>query len=291
MHKKSNLRQRLFKSLWILPALLVIPFGQSGSSEAQGLAVHPPVSMSLVAHNACELAPGQQSRLNASLYAIRDVYHSKLGYAGAFEVPIKAHTFCSRAGFEAYKRQIGSITSASTGFYSRSRQEIVVYHASEEGTLQTLFHEASHALLRSQEARYPKWLNEGLAEYFEGAQAGTQPLEIQPQRVKEQRIQALLNAGQLPRLETYLNQGVREWNLMQKGQPVASSMAWSLVYFLMEESQRQDLVRGLIQKHQHGQNALEAVNQVYPGGVAQLEQDWQQWLSQSRQAHRWMPSA
>ncbi len=291
MQKKSNLAQRLIKTLWVLPALLVIPFGQSGSSEAQNLAVRPPVSMRLISHNACELGLIQQNRLNSSLNAIRDVYQTKLGYAQAFEVPIKAHTFCSRSGFEAYKRQIGSRTSASTGFYSRSRQEIVVYHASEESTLQTLFHESSHALLRSQAARYPKWLNEGLAEYFEGAQAGSEPLEIQPQHVKEQRIQSLYLAGRMPSLESYLNQGVREWNQMQKGQPVASSMAWSLVYFLMEESQRQDLVRGMIQEHQHGKSALVAVEQTYPGGVAQLERDWHQWLGQSRQAHRWTPSA
>lgn len=56
-----------------------------------------------------------------------------------------------------------------------------------------LFHEYTHAVVRALTPRVPSWMNEGLAQYFEGR------TEAGPER---ERLQALARAGKVPRLRT-----------------------------------------------------------------------------------------
>lgn len=231
-----------------------------------------------------------QSAIDArqGLNALRQVYHDTLGYTQAPEVPLKGHYFCSEPAYEAYKRRLGASRVSGTGFFSPHHQEIVVMsHAPHQGR-QTLMHEASHALLRSQEASYSKWLNEGLAEYFEGASwddhAGFQ---IQPQQVKDDRVKSLYRKGKLPTLAAYLKLNDRQWQNLQSPVPVASTIAWSLIYFLMETPEHHEVIRALIADQQAGTSSLESVSQHYPGGLLQLEQDWHQFIVAQRRIHNW----
>lgn len=222
------------------------------------------------------------------LDALRQVYQNTLGYTYAPEVRLKGRYFCSATAYEAYKRQLGVNSTSNTGFFSPRHQEIVVMsHAPQQGR-QTLMHEASHALLRSQQAVYSKWLNEGLAEYFEGgywdAQTGFQ---IQPQQLKDQRLRLLYRKGKLPALAHYLKMNDGEWQSLQSPVPVGSSIAWSLVYYLMENPEYHHVIRTLIADQQAGRSSVESLSQHYPGGVQQLEQDWKAFLLAQRRIHNW----
>ena len=54
-------------------------------------------------------------------------------------------------------------------YFSPSLNAIVLFNDEANVTLrQTLFHETSHQFLERYTSDAPKWLNEGLAEYFEG---------------------------------------------------------------------------------------------------------------------------
>lgn len=248
-------------------------------------------AMSLMQSDHCAFSASQQQQLQAGVQGIRQIYRDVLGYPDAFSVQLNVSTFCTPQSFESHKALLGSKTSATTGFYAISQKEIVLLHRDTETTLQTLFHESSHALLRSQAANYPKWLNEGLAEYFEGAAPEDGPLGVYPQKVKEQRIQRYFQRQHLPALSVYLDMDTHQWNQLQASEPLASSMAWSLVYFLMESPQRQTYVRQLIAAHQTGLSATQAVERVYPGGVKRFEADWQKWLMGNRLSHRWQVGA
>ena len=160
-------------------------------------------------------------------------------------------------------------------------------HAPEQGR-QTLMHEASHALLRSQQAAYSRWLNEGLAEYFEGARWDTHTgFQIQPQQVKDQRVKQLYRKGNLPSLGHYLSLSEGEWQSLQSPSPVGSTIAWSLVYFFMETPKHHGVIRTLIADQQSGRSSVESLSQHYPGGIPQLEQDWHTFLLAQRRIHNW----
>jgi hypothetical protein len=59
------------------------------------------------------------------------------------------------------------------------------------GLRSNLFHEYTHAVVRAITPRCPTWLNEGLAQYFEGKQVDSQQLEV---------LKKLAQAGKLPSL-------------------------------------------------------------------------------------------
>lgn len=245
------------------------------------------VNLQLYQHQGCRLDQTQSQTLRQGIGQIENVYQQAFKHQSPSGHPLVVHLFCSEAEYRAYGASTGSDASSDTGYYSLQRNEMVVY--SKYGlaqSLQTIYHEASHALLRSQPGPYPKWLNEGLAEYFEGGvpqQDGQ--LLIMPQRLKESRIQRLFKAGQLPGLQAYLSQSDKVWQAANSPEPLSSTIGWSLVYFLMESESGRQTLQSLVKLHRSEMLPLQAVNQVYPGGVRAFEQDWHQWLQSSRQQH------
>ncbi len=282
----------------IVPALigLVSLFSMSSFTPVQPLPhrqlspenkVASGTRISLKAGAECAAQQKAIDNANRGINALRDVYKHTLGYSNAEEVHLEGRYFCSRQAYENYKRKLGSRSSSSTGFFSRYHREIVVMGARPEQGLQTLMHEASHALLRSRDANYSKWLNEGLAEYFEGASWDNSRFTINPQRTKDRRMKQMLSQGKLPRLSTYLGLTNRQWTRLQKPAPVGSSVAWSLVYFLMENPQHHGLIRQVIRDERKGISAGTSLAKRYPGGVKALEREWHQFIRGRRQAHDW----
>lgn len=232
----------------------------------------------------------QQTLTSASteLEALRNVYAQTLGYRHAAEVELKGYYFCSEAAYQAYKRKLGVPSTSRTGFFSLPHQEIVVMEHQPSQGRQTLMHEASHALLRSRQAPYSKWLNEGLAEYFEGATwQERQGFQVHPQKIKNDRIKSMLARQELPALKQYLSLSNAAWQKQQSPTPVSSTIAWSLVYYFMEDSARHPVLRQVIQDQQKGLSSVQSLSQHYPGGIEKLEKDWHQFIQAQRRVHNW----
>lgn len=258
-------------------------------AASQPLAQTEEALLSLHTDVSCE-APSlsQLQDVETELRALRNVYHQTLGYTQAHTVELKGNYFCSEAAYKAYQRHLGVHNASKTGFFSLSHQEIVVMgHHPAQGR-QTLMHEASHALLRSQTAPYSKWINEGLAEYFEGASwQNNKGFQVHPQDMKDARVKQMLNQRELPALQDYLSLSSRDWQKLQSPSPVGSSIAWSLVYYLMENSQNHPILRQLLQDQQAGVTTEESLEMHYPGGLKQLEQDWHRFILAKRSVHNW----
>ncbi len=77
--------------------------------------------------------------------------------------------FSSRAGYSAYARDLFPAAPESTaGLYSPFLKQLLVWSQDEKAaTLRTLRHEGLHAYLDGRVRVVPRWLDEGLAEYFE----------------------------------------------------------------------------------------------------------------------------
>lgn len=94
------------------------------------------------------------------------------------------------------ERQFQEVTDApgwSGGIYDgKIRIPIAGIEQETPGLRRLLYHEYTHAVVRSITPRVPTWLNEGLAQYFEGREI----------LASEQRLlKGILQAGGLPRLE------------------------------------------------------------------------------------------
>lgn len=296
MKKVFRLIQSLSMMMLILPAcqsVMAADRNASLSAPSKPVALSQTSSMQLYQHSGCQLDTTQSGRLQTGLDEIQNVYATTFGYAEKQADPMKIQLFCSERDFHAYSLASGLDPAISdTGYYSVESHEMVIFNRyGLDDSLQTIYHEASHALLRSHPGPYPKWLNEGLAEYFEGGKPGESQLIIEPQQMKERRIQAMIKADRLPSLTNYLSLSPLDWQRGNSPEPVSSTIGWSLVYFLMESPQGQNQVRELIALHQQNIEPLDALNRVYPGGVARLESDWHAWLAQPRQDHIWSKAA
>lgn len=282
-------------SFWkTLPALMLLLLPSCRSVQAADN-TSPPVQLASVdsnlnihQHRGCKLSQDQAAKLQQALSQMQTVFTGTLQHQETSDQPFTVQLFCSEQDYRAYGQSTGSDASSDTGYYSLERREMVVFSKyGIEQSLQTIYHEASHALLRSQPGPYPKWLNEGLAEYFEGGQPVPGAMIIAPQPNKESRMQRLLNSNQLPSLRGYLGQSNQAWQIANAPEPLSSTIGWSLVYFLMETPAGQEQVRKLVNLHRQQIDNVEAINQVYPGGVVMLEQNWHNWLNESRKEHVW----
>lgn len=125
-------------------------------------------------HN-CELTPPVERAIVFGVSRILDTYKETFGFSYPDNFKVKVTIFGDKDKFLKYqKEQLGSIIS-ETGYYSsRYRETVVLQQKNTKKTsdakemVRTVFHEANHLLLRYNIPRCPKWVNEGLSEYFEG---------------------------------------------------------------------------------------------------------------------------
>lgn len=193
---------------------------------------------------------------------------------------VKVSLWESDADFKDYQRRISKSSRSPKGFYSISRQELVV-NKSRPDYLKTLAHEAQHLLIRRDRFRPPKWLNEGLSEYFEEmAVESSGERVIVEQSWRSERLQQWLAAGELPPLSQFLNRSSAEWKLQDKKIPYLSqTLSWGLAYFLMQNPQgRTALIHTIkdLKAGKYGGDSARVLNDYY--ALSQLEQDFYRFI-------------
>lgn len=97
-------------------------------------------------------------------------FYDELGLRKKNDNVLKLRLFATYEEYEEYyKRGGGGLGSTPLAYFSPSLNSIVMYSDPADVALQAVvFHESSHQFLNRYTYDAPKWLNEGLAEYFEG---------------------------------------------------------------------------------------------------------------------------
>ncbi len=86
---------------------------------------------------------------------------------------------------------MSSSAKSNTGFYSSSLKTVIIYK--NDKFLKTINHEMSHLILRSVVNPVPKWVNEGLAEWFEYFYAFNNHVKEGIQNHKVARVKEWIN--------------------------------------------------------------------------------------------------
>lgn len=235
----------------------------------------------------CQLSKTQAQHLQWGTAQIDRMYRSRLAHEAEQQKPLTLRYFCQVDDYVRHQekhQQFGSMT----GYYSLGRKELVVnaqkgFHRASP----IVFHEVSHAILRNHGGQFPKWLNEGMAEYFEMTQVSQDQLRVAPQKQKYSRMQNWVRQGKQPRLEDYLNWDRRDWKSPRNPKYFATTTAWSLVYFLMSSEQGQRVLSHCIAAGKNKQSVAQALDAHYPGGIAQLQTDWEKSLRQPVRTQTW----
>jgi hypothetical protein len=156
------MRRSLALSLALLPCLAGLAPAQ------QGLRTRKSKDTIVKANTSKEIAEAVGTRIQ-NYCAEFQAFYDELGLEKKSDNALVARLFDTREEFETqYKRTMGG-DDPPLAYYAPSLNAIVLYNDEADVTLrQTLFHESSHQYLSRYTADAPKWLNEGLAEYFEG---------------------------------------------------------------------------------------------------------------------------
>ncbi len=226
-------------------------------------------------------------------------YITKFAYEFPTDFAVKIRVFSDMNEYQTYTSRIASSPiSSHIGLYVHRLQEVVVYQGPDTARfLRTVFHETNHLLLRSHSNFAPRWLNEGLSEYFEGLNVvGMEPM-VEPQFRKDQNLKKRATTGEIPSLYSYLSKTNRDWVKEDDISDEPRTMAWSLIYFLMQDSKGQMLVKDMLhyfaKSHTVEQASIQAMDYFYhPQWFAEprlagnqyvpFEEAWLQWVEQDR---------
>ncbi len=243
------------------------------------------------------LSPEVEQYLVKGIHFLYKFYLVQFDYAFPADLTVVIRVFRDRDEYKAYTSRVATSPIADhIGLYIHDRREIVVWQRDNTVLFtKTVFHETSHLLLRSQNRFCPRWLSEGLSEYFEELDLSNELPVVHPQLRKDQYLKRRQLAGKLPALGAYLARTDREWARMDNSSAATRTLAWSLVYFLMDCQQGQQLLKELLIYYQSQLmdpflwaplvNSLIGPGAFAPPGserIVRLEKKWHHWLAQQR---------
>lgn len=225
-------------------------------------------------------------------------YITRFGYAFPQDLTVKIRVYRNLDDYKAYTSQVASSPIAShIGLYIHRLQEIVVWQGPDTVRFtKTVFHETSHLLLRSQTHYCPRWLNEGLSEYFEELDlTGAVPV-VRAQSAKDKRMKKRLPEGKVPELALYLTQTNRQWSREDNHSDAPRTLAWSLVYYLMDSPKGQQVIKDMLDYYRtqpvDTAQSLRVVNTFaeldsfatpQAETAVSFESNWREWVAQERQ--------
>lgn len=216
------------------------------------------------------------------LSRMHGAYESWLGLAFPPRLPVRVTLVQSEPAYRVHEARAIGRSGHSLGFFTSGNNEIVVWRGQgDPGMRQTLVHEASHYLLAvAGVGRVPLWLNEGMAEVFEGARSDGNAvwIESDPARV------AYLQQRPVP-VASALMSGTSAWWAALGPTPWSRAeypYGGALCQFLLgtDPGRRTlgDLLVSTAVSRDPGADALAAVERSYPGGANGLDTDWVAWL-------------
>ncbi|QHT70484.1 DUF1570 domain-containing protein [Rhodocytophaga rosea] len=230
-------------------------------------------------------------RMLKGINFLYEYYQTQFGYDFTPELVVKIRVFENFDGYKKYIRKASpSTTGSNVGLYIHKLHEAIVWkNKNEDMFLSTVFHETNHLLLRSNIDNCPKWINEGLSEYFEFLDVTGEEVQIRPQLVKDDKIKKWVASQKMPDMYGYLTKYNEDWDKENNISDEPRVLAWSMVYFLMSERNGQAFIKDCLdyfsKKHADKYATVRALDAYYPGKHAQFEKNWLTWIPEQRSNH------
>ena len=206
------------------------------------------------------------------------VFHSAhVSIPKVFEIPVRL--FESEREYKKYQEKISKTSRSRNGFYSSSKKEVVVNK--NEYYFKTIIHEAQHFILRSGLKSPPKWINEGLSEFYETSYIYSDKVYVKEQSQKRKRLQQWLREKALLALSQFLVLSNNDWKKQnEKPEFRCSTISWGLVYFLMSTPDGKNILSLVIKElREDSGRSLVLLEEYYEGGVKTLERDFYEFIN------------
>lgn len=230
--------------------------------------------------------PDTEQKTAFAIRKMRDMYSNVLGLElhelDSFNVKI----FGSQKEFAVYRDRYYPNSETATGLYSAKNNEAIVWQNRDfQSMLGVVIHEMSHALLRMALKTPPRWVNEGLAEYFESMQVSGQSVTLKPQLAWKDTVKDYYFAGHQIQLADLVSWDWKQWLTFNQNHNLSYASSWSLTHFLMSSDagkhSLKQYLQDLDQSLKNKQNLDDAASfeASYPGGLKALQTEWENWLT------------
>ncbi len=232
----------------------------------------------------CEVASDIDQRtcvdVASTLQEAFATFTSELGALDRQVQPVRVFVFAGESSYRAYLADvIGTVPMHTTGIYSHALGQLLLWQTPDRGRmLQTVRHEGLHWYLEHLLREPPRWLNEGLAQYYEAASARGARAGAVSQRAL---WVASLRQKQLVPLAEFVACTDREFY----ADPVLSyAQSWAVVTMLREGSQPQRaLLTSLLAALARGEPTGQAIAAVLPPvQLTALDRELRAWLDAQR---------
>lgn len=227
--------------------------------------------------------PFFRNQVQAQATSMYRILSDMLGTERLKQVDLNVIIFPDRGSYQQYALATGGEGLVNSGgFYTNATNEAVTYaYGNDEETLAVTRHEAAHVMLNGMLATGPLWLHEGMAEYFEQLSMREQITQIAPNTAWLQIARTSISNGYPSALSDYLDAAPEDWRGAR--QNVHYALAWSLVYFLLDNNEGRRALSALLQRTADDYctltNSVVQLNLNYPGGIPALQENFYAWLS------------
>lgn len=197
---------------------------------------------------------------------------------------------------EQYDQRIFHDKEGSSGVYSTGQGAAAMYmQNTQEGTLRVALHEITHALNCNVFGLLPAWLNEGLANYFEGMLIRNSVGHVRMSEYVAHVARTNARSGVRRMLEMVNTDDDTFWRTRADTYPLSES----LVFFLLDSTGRKQVLVGYLEQlaSRKGQarfvqpapgEFLTYADPRFEGGSSALLDAWRNWLMRtSGGQHTW----
>lgn len=225
--------------------------------------------------HAANLPPSFTEELRIKLNTVFKVYGQIIGVDALKKVRLNLTVFATRRSYEQAIKLRGADPTNTDGMYFHSTNSALINYRNEQSAMRTAVHEAVHAVNKAILGSTPRWLNEGLAEYFEYTKNSMQLVSVEPHPgwVNNKRVaQSVFTINWLIGLDD-------TWQTGDDTKLYASS--WAAIYFMMDSNKGKQFLKSIMLAEQKSPcsklTAAELKNMLYQH-FPQLDKDYRQWL-------------
>lgn len=223
------------------------------------------------------LPPFYQDKLKPEIRKIYDILSAMLPREQWTQVDVNLQLFSTRKAYDAHREKVApGLTANSNGFYSPHHNQASVLMERENQTFNVSRHEVTHVINHALFGWTPRWLNEGVAEYFEHLDVFAQTAEVSP----SENWPRYLEHDHIMGVDFILTATDEQWNSDLRQGLYANS--WALTYYLMSHREGKRAMRRLMTQLSDKRclqvDSAEFIGQVYAGGIKRLDKNFNAWL-------------
>ncbi|WP_345952772.1 DUF1570 domain-containing protein [Mucilaginibacter sp. PAMB04168] len=188
-----------------------------------------------------------------------NIYNGLFAKSIPDSLPVVINLFSKRSQFNQAKKE-ANVTVTHTGFYSPATKECFVFKG--EGFQHVINHEVSHLFMHFQNVkRMPRWVDEGLAEFFEEIYVGDNgAIYINAQPGRLQRMKEYVRDGKLDLYDFLSEQTNAGWNKKEE-LTFRYDVAYALVYYIVKTNPQ--FINHIFSALQDDKSSVDALGLVY----------------------------